>query len=51
MVAKRVVAFCEECGTGYSARFVEDRIVLPTEDGHCRCGSGQLTLGTEEGTP
>lgn len=44
-MAARTVVQCRLCGRPYSARIVgEETIVLPTDDGHCACGSDDLAL-------
>lgn len=37
-MAVRILALCEACGKGYSARLVNEQIILPTNDGCCECG-------------
>ena len=38
-MATRTPVLCEACGRPYSARLIEERIVVSTDDGNCACGS------------
>lgn len=38
-MAERIAVQCEACGKPYSARRVDDNVILPTSDGKCICGS------------
>jgi hypothetical protein len=34
-----VIGTCSACGQVYSVRKYDDRLVIPTADGNCRCGN------------
>lgn len=51
MASKRHGVQCVECGQVYAARLSAGRVVLPTDDGTCRCGATRfvnLTAGEGE---
>lgn len=51
MGSKRHGVQCVECGQVYAARLSAERVILPTDDGTCRCGATRfvnLTAGETE---
>lgn len=50
-MVERIPVLCENCGQPYSARLVDDEVLVPTSDGRCKCGSEQFAEAEyEEGT-
>ena len=50
-MAQRTVVQCRACGNPYAARLIGDEtIVLPTEDGRCVCGNGDMALPGDTGS-
>lgn len=37
-MSKRAAVQCRACGQIYPAQIDKDEIILPTDDGNCRCG-------------
>lgn len=46
-MAESIAVRCEDCSRPYPAQKVRGKIVLPTEDGTCRCGHAQFVVVTD----
>ena len=42
-----IIGTCSDCGQVYAIRKYDDKLVVPTADGKCRCGSEQFTEVTD----
>jgi hypothetical protein len=40
---RQVAVLCEDCRKPYTARLVDDDVVVPTHDGNCVCGHDGFT--------
>lgn len=45
------MAVCRECGTPYGAKRKLDEIILPTDDGRCRCGGSEFDVPEDDVVP
>ncbi|WP_162562447.1 hypothetical protein [Salinigranum rubrum] len=48
-MTERIPVLCENCGQPYSARLVDDEVLVPTSDGRCNCGSERFAEAEYEG--